>query len=138
MNVLKVIDPGKTASTVCVAWVKTYLLVVELSADQMSMTTLMIPPVFRQWTIILLRLPQYNALQRCVNPFLPEHCSYSNTSGHSLDQSQPMQTAQPDMGQNCYRSIFCQRIILLNPLPDDKILDWSKLKQITDDIPKCI
>ena len=21
-----------------------------------------------------------------------------------------------------------------NPLPDDKILDWSKLKQITDDI----
>ena len=22
----------------------------------------------------------------------------------------------------------------LNPLPDDKILDWSKLKQIVDDI----
>ena len=22
----------------------------------------------------------------------------------------------------------------LNPLPDDKILDWSKLKQIADDI----
>ena len=27
---------------------------------------------------------------------------------------------------------------LLNPLPDDKILDWSKLKQIADDILKCI
>ena len=26
----------------------------------------------------------------------------------------------------------------LNPLPDDKILDWSKLKQISDDILKCI
>ena len=25
----------------------------------------------------------------------------------------------------------------LNPLPDDKILDWSKLKQIADDILKC-
>ena len=27
---------------------------------------------------------------------------------------------------------------LLNPLPDDKILDWSKLKQIADDFLKCI
>ena len=25
-----------------------------------------------------------------------------------------------------------------NPLPDDKILDWSKLKHIADDILKCI
>ena len=25
-----------------------------------------------------------------------------------------------------------------NPIPDDKILDWSKLKQIADDILKCI
>ena len=25
-------------------------------------------------------------------------------------------------------------MLLFNPLPDDKILDWSKLKQITDDI----
>ena len=24
------------------------------------------------------------------------------------------------------------------PLPDDKVLDWSKLKQIADDILKCI
>ena len=24
--------------------------------------------------------------------------------------------------------------ILINPLPDDEILDWSKLKQIADDI----
>ena len=24
--------------------------------------------------------------------------------------------------------------IVVNPLPDDKILDWSKLKQIADDI----
>ena len=26
----------------------------------------------------------------------------------------------------------------LNPLPDEKILGWSKLKQIADDILKCI
>ena len=26
----------------------------------------------------------------------------------------------------------------INPLPDDKILDWSKLKQTADDILKCI
>ena len=26
----------------------------------------------------------------------------------------------------------------INALPDDKILDWSKLKQIADDILKCI
>ena len=27
---------------------------------------------------------------------------------------------------------------ILNPLPDNKILHWSKLKQIPDDILKCI
>ena len=26
----------------------------------------------------------------------------------------------------------------INPLPDNKILDWSKLKQIADNILKCI
>ena len=26
----------------------------------------------------------------------------------------------------------------LNPLPDKKFLDWSKLKEIADDILKCI
>ena len=26
----------------------------------------------------------------------------------------------------------------LNPLPDDKILDWSKMKQIEDDILKWV
>ena len=26
----------------------------------------------------------------------------------------------------------------ISPLPDDKIVDWSKLKQIADDILKCI
>ena len=28
--------------------------------------------------------------------------------------------------------------LVLNPLPDDKILDWSKLKETADDILKCI
>ena len=26
------------------------------------------------------------------------------------------------------------KLLTFNPLPDDKILDWSKLKQIADDI----
>ena len=28
--------------------------------------------------------------------------------------------------------------VWMSQLPDDKILDWSKLKQIADDILKCI
>ena len=39
-------------------------------------------------------------------------------------------------------SIFCYRgldtISTPNPLPDNKILDWSKLIQIADDILNCI
>ena len=31
-----------------------------------------------------------------------------------------------------------KNILLINPLPDDKILDWSKSKQIADNILKCI
>ena len=27
---------------------------------------------------------------------------------------------------------------IFNPLPDDQILDWSKLKQIVHDILRCI
>ena len=31
------------------------------------------------------------------------------------------------------RALFCVQVSL-DPLPDNKILDWSKLKQIADDI----
>ena len=34
--------------------------------------------------------------------------------------------------------VFLEALFAFNPLPDDKILDWSKLKQIADDILKCI
>ena len=34
------------------------------------------------------------------------------------------------------RLIIVKQVV--NPLPDDKIFDWSKLKQIADDILKCI
>ena len=37
----------------------------------------------------------------------------------------------------CWLSKGCEPIEL-DPLPDNKILDWSKLKQIADDISKCI
>ena len=29
-------------------------------------------------------------------------------------------------------------VVLFNSIPDDKVLDWSKLKQIADDILKSI
>ena len=34
--------------------------------------------------------------------------------------------------------LFNHVTVTVNPLLDDKILDWSKLKQIADDILKCI
>ena len=30
--------------------------------------------------------------------------------------------------------VFSREYLFFNPLPDDKILDWSKLKQIAHDI----
>ena len=35
-------------------------------------------------------------------------------------------------------NFFMVALCFFNPLPDDKILDWSKLKQIAVDILKCI
>ena len=37
-----------------------------------------------------------------------------------------------------YMGVYKSSYSPFNPLPDDKILDWSKLKQIADDISKCI
>ena len=34
--------------------------------------------------------------------------------------------------------MFREKAFLLKVIPDDKILDWSKLKQIADDIIECI
>ena len=36
-----------------------------------------------------------------------------------------------------YNFPYFINMVLFNPIPDDKILDWSKLKQIADDILKC-
>ena len=38
----------------------------------------------------------------------------------------------------CNPKISSVDFFQLNPLPDNKILDWSKLKQIADGILKCI
>ena len=37
-----------------------------------------------------------------------------------------------------YNTVTKPSWYIFNLLPDDKILDWSKLKQIADDILKCI
>ena len=36
------------------------------------------------------------------------------------------------------QGIHMHNMISINSLPDDKILDWSKRKQMADDILKCI
>ena len=38
--------------------------------------------------------------------------------------------------QTCVGFNLCSTATFSNPLPDNKILDWSKLKQIADDIFK--
>ena len=37
-----------------------------------------------------------------------------------------------------YQYLILSQVSFLKQLPDDKILDWSKLKQIADNILKCI
>ena len=34
--------------------------------------------------------------------------------------------------------VWKKLLLTLYPLPDEKILDWSKLKEVADDILKCI
>ena len=38
----------------------------------------------------------------------------------------------------CFQVYILLIVTIFNPLTDDKFLDWSKLKQIADDISKCI
>ena len=38
----------------------------------------------------------------------------------------------------CYRVSTWNILFWLNPLPDDKILEWSKVKQTADDNLECI
>ena len=69
----------------------------------------------------------------------PSHCStivmfVVSTGDHSV----------PSLGVFCatFMSIsVCRELVLINifnPSPPDKDLDWSNLKQIADDILKCI
>ena len=43
-----------------------------------------------------------------------------------------------DKSAHNVRHVQRKLMVMFNPLPDDKILDWSKLKQIADVILKCI
>ena len=44
----------------------------------------------------------------------------------------------PDFQFGGKYSVIRKYFFSLNPLPNDKILDWSKLKQIADSVLKCI
>ena len=63
----------------------------------------------------------------------------------------PVKNISPPPGRLFHNIFFSKNLLLqghcnatlydkglVNPLPDDKILDWSKLKQTADDILKCI
>ena len=49
-----------------------------------------------------------------------------------------MGKASNDTSNDIIISLLMTVSVTLNPFTDYKILDWSKLKQIADDILKCI
>ena len=51
---------------------------------------------------------------------------------------QDMQDIMQDKFINFCWNSHCLQSLMFNPLPDDKILDWSKLKQIANVILKRI
>ena len=57
--------------------------------------------------------------------FLPCHRQISSVEPHYIFS--PAKTFSMEVSE-----------MLINPLPDDKILDWSKLKQIADTVLECI
>ena len=60
---------------------------------------------------------------------------------HSVEKiwgSSKARKTLPSANENSECDTLVCVFFLFNPFPDDKILDWSKLKQIADDILKCI
>ena len=72
-----------------------------------------------------------------VNIDIAEQSSFSNVCKIylALAESKTSELVHIDILIICRRQIG--DIYLFNPLQDDKILDWSKSKQIADDILKC-
>ena len=58
-----------------------------------------------------------------------KHCG-KRSGGNSCLVSSSLLQLEKITEAKCY--------VFESPLPDDKILDWSKLKQIADDILQCI
>ena len=74
--------------------------------------------------------------QRC---FCQEIHSYGHKQYFSQPEFKKSWILKGRMTKTLYLPIDCTRIKKqFNPLPEDKILDWSKLKQITDNILKYI
>ena len=60
---------------------------------------------------------------------------------HSLNTGDTISlllTEQQVLMHCIYQRVLERMSHLFNPLPDDKLLDWSKLKQIADDNIECI
>ena len=59
-------------------------------------------------------------------------CNLSSSNASNLDKSKTL-----SFGKELYPVLREGLIFIVNPLTDNKILDWSKLKEIADDILKC-
>ena len=75
-----------------------------------------------------LTLPKQALVFMCL-----QYKSFENTLG----KREISRNEQFLLFPQCFLCISAIRACF-NPLPDDKILEWSKLKQIADDILKCI
>ena len=72
-------------------------------------------------------------------PFSCSKCDMKFRTIHSLRHHYSVHSDdKPFVCQYCGYTGTNLAFLHVNPLPDNKILDWSKLKQIADDILKCI
>ena len=67
----------------------------------------------------------------------PFRCPFRSIPVHSTVHSGPFRSIPLSMRVRSGPFLYFHAPFF-NPLPADKILDWSKLKQIADDISKCI
>ena len=96
-----------------------------------------------QYTPLFFKFKTFN-LHQLRNKFLQLILISLNSASWELHQywhwmCGPMKNPVVETG-SWTRDIMIAKLTLnlTNPLPDDKILDWSKLKQIADNFLKCI
>ena len=92
----------------------------------------LLPSVFHKIPYMIFKIQYWTPIRAectCI-----ENLDVNHSEGCSLSSS----TGVLGLGCTGSSGIFVTMAKTCNPLPDDKILDWSKLKQIADDILNCI